>query len=1180
MNTPKSPSFFNISGTLWADDPSYIIREADSVLSSSLLNAEYCYVLVGRQMGKSSLMVRSRKQLQEHGVATVLIDCNEIGTVATPELWYVKLMQQVVKDLSLESECQRFLVPWENSTPRQQWHSLLEYILTHHSPGNIVIFIDEVEQIKKLPFLTNEFFIGIRSCCNRRATEEILRRLTFCLIGSVLPSELISDPDLTSYNIAKDIQLTDFTLGQVLRVWNNHPNLERSIPESVFARVIHWTGGHPYLSQFLCYKIANVNGIVSPTDVDLLCEEWFLKPDARQTNPHLANLKDRMLKTDPAIDTDSLLDLYGKVVSGMAIAADRNNALVDRLLLYGIVRVHEGHLKVSNPIYERVFDKNWVKAHTSSAERERQTEAANRAKGKTIKSALVVLGIISVFLVWAVNSYEREKTTSELLRKEKAKSDNSYAREKTTSELLRKEKAKSDNSKARAYSSYMSQIQQAWISNPRDVDYVEALLDQTKQDPERGWEWTYWDGLARRYRANSKGHTGPIYSIAFNNDHTLLVTGSYDKTAKIWDTKTGECKQTLTVNGDQVYAVAFAHEHDWVATGSADGVQRIWEVNPKKLSEPAQKDPKKFKISLGSQILTMAFSPHDDKWLAAGSVGGQVILWNPKTGVRKSLIGHTGRVTSVAFSPDGDQLVSAGYDGTARVWDLRDLTDEMPKVQKILRSKDGLVCSAAFSHDGNIIVMANRDGNTTLWDVKTGAQRRVLPGHSERVAATAFTPDDNLFTASRDGTVSFWQTRIPAPSKPPHVLNVEKGSLFAIAVSQDGKLLATAGYDHTARIWDVKGKLLKLSLILDGRSHGGKREDTAKEDHGIVRSDPVTGPYLLPLTIEHREVKVHISAFSDDGTRVVAASPDGTGAIFDAQNRTLLKRLHGHPGAGFAAVFSHDGERVITVSPGGLAFIWDVKSGKQLNKLEREQPISDNDSGSLYSVAFSNDNNKVIIGSRDGWLRLYDSNTGNKSKTLYPLKTQHPYTRIVVTVAFSPDNKQVIAGSDDLKRNIKVLDADTLKPQFDFDALDAGDISSDMSRKASQVHESLNDIAFSKDGKKAVVALTSGNIRIWDVYKRVILQRMKAYYGSPFAVGFAPDNNRVITGSSDGTVIIFDSDSGQPLLTFRTGGMPIAYVAFSANGDRVVAANYGAKVGTWMCNPPLIPVPNEKATSH
>jgi len=1106
MSKPTSSPYFIERGTLPPDAPSYIEREADTSLKDSLRKGEYCYVLVSRQMGKSSLMVRTIRLLQEEGIASVIIDLNAIGIDLTHEQWYGSMMTRIAERLKLQAELEAFKAACGDLSPLQKWLSFLEQVIVLLSPGRLVIFIDEIEQTKQLPFSTDEFFIGIRSCYNRRAIEEMFSKLTFCLLGSSLPSDLIRAPRVTPFNIAVRIQLTDFTLEQVLGWKAGFEGDCRNI-KALLKHVYYWTNGHPYLTQSLCLAIAEDKTIKTRANLRALCRWRFLSADAQEQNDHLSTVPKPLFNSD--VDIESLLDLYGKVFSRKRIAAQKRNVLVDVLLLSGIVRAHEGRLIVRNRIYERVFDRAWIRAKTTDEERKRQTVAARKAACWTGLAAAIILAIIGGLAISAHNS-------------------------NVVSRRL-------------AYSSYMHRIEQAWSAIPLDVDQVEALLDLTKDDPSRDWEWTYWEGHARAYREKSVGHTGPVYAVAFNNDHTLLVTGSYDKTAKIWDTETGEYKQTLNVNGGPVYAVAFAHKQNLVATGSGNGICQIWDVSPKKLWET---------VPHTAQIYTMAFSP-DDTWLATGSVDGQVVLWNPKTGVKKILKGHTGTVHSVAFSPDGHLLVSAGYDGTARVWDLR---AEKPKVT-ILRSKDGLVYTVAFSPDGETIVMGNRDGNISQWNVEKGVQYGTLNGHSETVSATAFLPNGDLLTASRDGTALIWKAGSP---ETPKLLNVEQGSLYAVTVSQDGARLATAGYDHKARIWDAAGNLM---LILDGRkqidqpmsnSLASKRERLTADDHSTVPSDPITGPYLLPLMIDHHKAKVHVSAFSDDGTRVIAASPDGTGAIFNMQNRQILTRLQGNPGTGFAAAFSHDGERVITVSPGGRAFIWEVKSGKQLEELKREIPVTDAAPWSLFVAAFSNDNNKVIIGSIDGWLMLYDSNKG------ILLNRQQPYTRAVATVAFSPNDQQVIIGSYDGKEKVKVLDSDTLALQFE---LDTGDISRDTSTKGNPVHESVNDIAFSKNGQKVAVATTGGTLQIWDIKNRVLLQNWKNYYGSTFTVGFEKEGHRVVTGSSDGTVIIFDSDSGQPLLTFRTGGMPIGYVAFSANSDRVVAGSYGGKVGTWECNP-------------
>jgi WD40 repeat protein len=165
------------------------------------------------------------------------------------------------------------------------------------------------------------------------------------------------------------------------------------------------------------------------------------------------------------------------------------------------------------------------------------------------------------------------------------------------------------------------------------------------------------------------------------------------------------------------------------------------------------------------------------------------------TSAVQMLKGHKGRVCSIAFSPDGWQLVSASDDGTVRLWDTA-----TGATLQTLEGHRALVCPIAFSPDGKQLASTSDDKTVRLWDTATGAALQTLEGHKVWTYSIAFSPDGKkLASALDDETVRLWDTATGAALQ---TLEGHKGWVCSIAFSPDGKQLASASRDGTVRLWD------------------------------------------------------------------------------------------------------------------------------------------------------------------------------------------------------------------------------------------------------------------------------------------------------------------------------------------------------------------------------------------
>jgi WD40 repeat protein len=599
-----------------------------------------------------------------------------------------------------------------------------------------------------------------------------------------------------------------------------------------------------------------------------------------------------------------------------------------------------------------------------------------------------------------------------------------------------------------------------------------------------------WDGVSGTLVRELQGHTAQVHRAVFNPTGEYLVSVSDDSTVRVWKVATGEMFKILRRHTAAVSEVTFSPDQIHFATEAADEKAMIWSLDSDSAIELS---------GLTGSKAALAFSP-DGKLLATEGGPGTDLgalpegdfpatVWDVATGKKKFMLrGHQDYIAGVAFSPDGNAIVTSSGDNTARLWTADG------QLVKELRGHTRQLTGALFSPDGKFVVTASADNTVRVWDSLDGKLITEIRGHSQGVNSVAFSADGQfILTASDDQSSRLW------PFHP------EKGALSS-----------------TIQSWDHSAAVTSLANSPNGSEVAATTRD------GKLWLDGVGMQRTIPLMhLVDRSAKVANVRFSPDG-KSIATTRGSVGLIYNidslrayldsarsefiyqkgtpANNQQVFGpeevRLDGHTADINNIAFSPDGNLVVTASADGTARVWDAKTGATVGYLREHGK-------SVNSASFSPDGKFIVTAGDDATVRLWDA-----GKFTFVRMIGGTYPQAVLSAEYSPDSQFIVAAS---AQAAWVCDP----------------VSGKLVRTLDGHTGRVNSASFSPDSRLIVTASADNTARVWNAQTGEKIASLLDQKGPVLHALFSLDGQSVLTASEDYAMRIYPREAFAPFDELR-----------------------------------------------
>ncbi len=529
------------------------------------------------------------------------------------------------------------------------------------------------------------------------------------------------------------------------------------------------------------------------------------------------------------------------------------------------------------------------------------------------------------------------------------------------------------------------------------------------------------------------------------------------------------------------------------------------------------------------EVTSVAYSPSSAQIAScSGSIFSRdetVRLWDAQSGqLSHTLVGHFDRVTSVVYSPSGAQLASSSGGYEVWLWDA-----QSGQLSHILTDHTRMVNSVVYSPSGAQLASCSDDQTVRLWDAQSGQLSHTLTGHTKAVNSVAYSPSGaQLASSSHDQTVRLWDAQSGQLS---HTLAGHTRWVTSVVYSPSSTQLASSSYDNTVRLWDAQSG--QLSHTLAGHtsevnsvvySPSGAQLASCSDDKTVRLWDAQSGQ--LSHTLAGHTEKVNSVVYSPSGAQLASRSDDQTVRRWDAQSGQPSHTLAGHTAAVQSVVYSPSGAQIASRSWDNTVRLWDAQSGQLSHTLAGH-------TSEVKRVAYSPSGAQLASSSHDQTVRLWDAQSGQLSHTL----TGH--TKAVTSVVYSPNGAQIASRSYD--KTVRLWDAQ----------------SGQLSHTLVGHTDDASNVVYSPSGAQLASSSHDKTVRLWDAQSGQLSHTLVGHTDKVTSVVYSPSSTQLASSSDDKTVRLWDAQSGQLSHTLAGHTDTVTSVVYSPSGAQLASCSAG-----------------------
>ena len=578
---------------------------------------------------------------------------------------------------------------------------------------------------------------------------------------------------------------------------------------------------------------------------------------------------------------------------------------------------------------------------------------------------------------------------------------------------------------------------------------------------------------------NSAGDTKGTYTLEITAPYTMPITG-----------KSGE---TILGNGSLLDAVV-SPGNKFIASCGGRGTF-IWDFETGQLL--------RFLDGHTAWVNALKFSPDGNYLYTAGDQ--RILKWDMKTfTITQIFTGHTNWVTCLDISNDGAMLASGGYDLYARIWDTTN-----GKQLKAIKAHTDNINTLSFSPDRKRLLSGSSDKSAKLWDISTGNLLESFEDNAGWVLSTAFSPDNNLMVYGEKNSIKIINTNDYKILKT--LLRNDKWP-FSITFTKNNKNILIGYWGLDAELYSLANDQIVHTYKVDNKSYSQITKFSPDEKYVLTTSSRSqmniwdASTESLAKRIDQHSSEILSLNYSPDDNNLYSGHYDRTIRLWNIKTGTLLKKFEQENERVNGLSLTNDGKLLLTGGEGeNSVYLWNTESGELINK------YSSTSLKNSISLAVSSDNQYFAAGTADKYLGLYELYTG-KNVRLFPGHTDR-----INGVCFSPDGKYLISCSSDTA--IKVWNIEEHKLLFTLEG------------HTGQV----NSVSVSKDGRYLVSGSSDKSIRLWNMEDGKQIKIFRIHDNSVKKVNFSPDGNYVVSASDDWIAKIVEISTGKVLFS-STGG--------------------------------------------